>query len=76
MEQHAIRPSVLVNNELYYTITEAALVLGISEKTLRREMNRRKIQIFPHPSKGYLFLPVWLDEWIQSRIIKPRKSLR
>ncbi len=52
-------------------IDEAAKSLGVSVHHVRREMYRNNIRYFRH-AKKILFLPEWLDEWVERHIVKPR----
>lgn len=52
----------------YYTVTGAANYLKISERTLNRLVNCRKITYMKH-ERGTLFLKEWLDERLQKQVI-------
>lgn len=62
---------IVINNRQYMGIDEAAKSLGVSVHHIRREMYRNNIRYFRH-AKKILFLPEWLDEWVERHIVKPR----
>lgn len=62
-----------VNGTSYLTIAGAAERLNVSEWTVRREVSRKALRVFRHPA-ALLFLPEWLDEWVESRTGSVRKA--
>ena len=66
---------VEICGERYYTLHKAAEVLGISERSLSREINRKNIKWLDH-LQGKLFHPLWCEEWVQHRTVQPRKTAR
>ena len=70
------KPNILLNGKMYYDITGAAPRARLSDRTLRREINRKHIRCLFHPSLGFLFLQEWIDEYLESKIIVPRKHIR
>lgn len=71
--QEATAPTVRVNNKLYYGVAGAAAALGISAHTLRREISRKNIRNLRHSCR-ILFLPEWLDEWVDRNTVKPARK--
>lgn len=62
-----------VNGVEYLTMAGAAERLNVSEWTVRREVSRKALRVFRHPA-ALLFLPEWLDEWVESRTGSVRKA--
>lgn len=76
MEKRKEKPlRMLVNGINYYTFDGAIEELKISESTLKREINGRRIRYFRHTS-GKLFEKEWLDEWQLRRTVQPLKKLK
>lgn len=69
------RDFIPINNENYYTLHKTAVTLGISERSLRREVARKNIRYLRHP-QGLLFHPSWCDEWVSRYTVQPRKTMR
>ena len=70
-----VKPTIPINNKLYYSLEDAAKALGMSESTLRRRINRKDIRYLAHV-KGPVFLPEWLDEYLWRITKEPRKIKR
>lgn len=62
-----------INGTNYYTFYGVMVALDISESTLKREIQNRRIQYFRHTS-GPLFTQEWLDEWQRRRTVQPLKK--
>lgn len=74
--EEKILPTIRINNKLYYSFEQAAKILKISVSTLRREINKKNIRYLPHNHYGNVFLPEWLDEWLEHKIVVPRFAKR
>lgn len=61
-----------INGQTYYTKFGAAERLKMSEASLKREANSRRISSMKHTT-GLVFLQEWLDEWIEKRRTYARK---
>lgn len=70
-----ILPTIPVGNKLYYPIDDASVVAGVKTHTMRRLTYVREIRFLDHP-KGLLFLPEWIDEWLEHRTKEPKKKQR
>lgn len=58
----------------YYYLWKAAVVLGISDRSLSREINKKNIRYLNYLGGKYI-LPEWCDEYIMHRIVQPRKII-
>lgn len=70
-----VKPTILVNNKLYYSFAEAAECLNMSQASLRRECDRKNIRYMNHVT-GKIFAQEWLDEYCERKTIAPRKLQR
>jgi len=61
-----------INGQTYYTKFGAAERLNISEASLKREANSRRISSLKHTT-GLVFLQEWLDEWLEKRLTYAKK---
>lgn len=64
-----------IGNESYLPVDIAAKHLKMSDRQLRRKVAGRCIQYMRHEGKLY-FHPDWCEDYLQSQIVKPRKSMR
>lgn len=60
-----------IGGEKYFYLWSAADYLGMSERSLSREINRKHIRWLDHLG-GKFILPAWCDEWVLNRIQAPR----
>ena len=70
---HAEKPDVL-------SYSEAALLLGVSERTLERWVRERRIPFIQLPRRGawsgVRFLRSQLLKWLEQQTIRPTRSVR
>lgn len=64
-----------IGNEGYLPIKVAAPHLNMSDRQLRREVARKNIQYLRWNNELY-FHPDWCEDYIRSKIVKPRKIMR
>lgn len=66
----------LVSPEHLLTVAEAAIFAGVSEKTIYRALESRRLK---HArigqSKCYRIRPEWLDEWIDASAIEVQPAV-
>ena len=76
MNEKQERPATKkICGENYYYLWKAAEMLGMSERSLSREINRKNIRWLDHLG-GKFIHPDWCQEWILAHIVQPRKSTR
>lgn len=64
-----------INGKTFYTKFGAAERLKMSEASLKREANAKRITSMKHTS-GLVFLPEWLDEWLEKRMSYAKKVIK
>lgn len=74
-QQQQVKPSVLIGERLYFPISDAATYINASEHSLRREVYMRKVKYMDH-TQGLMFLPEWLDKWLEDRTKEPIRKKR
>lgn len=63
-----------IGGEKYFYLWSAAEYLGMSDRSLSREMNRKNICYLDHLGGKYI-LPAWCDEWLLRRTVQARKTI-
>ena len=63
-----------IRGEKYFYLWKAAEELGISERSLSREINKKNIRYLDYLGGKYI-LPAWCDEYLSQHIVQPRKTM-
>lgn len=71
----AIKPTIPINGKLYFNLKGAAAAARRSVTTIRREMSRKRIRYLDY-GRDKLFLPEWIDEYIEKLIVAPKKIIK
>lgn len=66
---------VSIGEGKYLPINVAAPHINMSDRSLRRECAKRNVAHMRHKNQLY-FKPEWLEDLLERRIVKPRKTLR
>lgn len=64
-----------INGKTFYTKFGAAERLKMSEATLKRESNAKRITSMKH-SSGLVYLPEWIDEYLEKKISYAKKVIK
>lgn len=75
MEQRTIKPNKLINNIPHYTMADAAEVLGMSVKTLKRKMELRLIE-YVALGREKLFPAASVDEYYRRHVVRTKTFLK
>lgn len=63
--------TMIVMDDLYYTVSGAAKMMGIGLTKLSKEVNNGNIEVFFHPVRN-LFSKKAIQDWIASKTIKSK----
>lgn len=67
-----VKPRILINNELYYTMEDVVKLVSASARTISRIIKRNGIQ-YLYLNRHYYFKPSWVDELIDKLTVCPKK---
>lgn len=55
----------IVNDELYYTLTGAMKKMKVGRNKILSSVKNKEIEVFFHPTKGWLYSPAAVAEWVR-----------
>ena len=73
--QPRIKPNVLINNILHYSMEDTAKLLNMSKKTLQRKMERRLIEYVDF-GRDKFFSVASVNEYYERHVVHTKKFMK